>query len=159
MDDAQGTTVKRRLLRVLKWCAALVVIGAIGLAVLLHALLSVGYLNMAFTYWQLKPQSTLAMAYPLEPGQSVVVRMEGDSLVAQEIGGMGMGGIEVARSEGGGRYAIFDRGGGHLGIQGYVFAPHAEDADVVHRDAFGGFEGRAVKALFGGWYTYESTEE
>jgi hypothetical protein len=159
MVEPRLEKTKHTLMRWLKWCLALFVLGVICLVTLIRGAFSVGYLNMTVAYWHLKPQATLAMDYPLEPGQSEVVRMEEDQLVAQRIGGMGMGGMRLGHTPDGDRYVTFDRGGGHLGIQGYVYAPYAEDSDEVHQDAFDGFEGREVSFLFGGWYTYDSTEE
>ena len=159
MVDPRTKKTIQILLKCVKWCLALFVLGVIGFVTLVTATLSVGYLNMTVMYWQLKPRATLAMNYPLEPGQSEIVRMEDDQLVAQSIGGMGMGGMQIVHRLDGSRYVIFDRGGGHLGNQGYVYAPYAEDSDHVHLDTFDGFEGREVSFLFGGWYTYDSTED
>ena len=160
MMEPRLEKTRQLLIRWLKWTLALIVLGFIGFFMLIQATLSVGYLNMTLAYWKLAPQATLAMDYPLEPGQSVIVREEEDGeLVAQQVGGMGMGGMRITHQPNGDRYVVFDRGGGHLGNQGYVYAPYAEDRRHVHRDAFGDFEGRAVSALFGGWYTYDSTED
>jgi hypothetical protein len=159
MVEPRLRKTKQILMRWLKWCLALFVLGLIGFVTLITGALSVGYLNMTAMYWSLKPNATLAMDYPLEPGQSEIVRREDGRLVAQRMGGMGMGGMRIGQTPDGDRYVVFDRGGGHLGNQGYVYAPHAEDSDQVHQDAFGGFEGREVSFLFGDWYTYDSTED
>jgi len=160
MVEPQLRKTQQVLIRYLKWALVLIMLGFIGFFMLLQATLSVGFLNMSLVYWKLAPQATLAMDYALEPGQSVIVREEEDGkLSAQQIGGMGMGGIRITHQPNGDRYVVFDRGGGHLGNQGYVYAPYAKDSHQVHEGAFGGFEGREVSGLFGDWYTYDSTED
>ena len=69
------------------------------------------------------------------------------------------GSIDIRQLGPGVRCVTIDRGGGHLGVQGYVYFPDAQGDGHVHEAVFGGFEGRAAWHLIGGWYAYDSTEE
>jgi len=119
-----------------------------------HTLISVGYLNLTANIWELQEQANLAMEYPLEPGQTVRVEFEEGQLVEQDHGR-----IIIHHQADGGRVVTFDRGGGHLGTQGYVYAPDAGGTGRVHQVAFGGFEGRGLWYLYGSWWSYDSTED
>lgn len=145
--------------KILAWTLGLVVVGIVGLATLWTAMISVGYLNLTMNLWSLQEEAELAMALPVEPGETVVASTEDGQLVVQQDRRMAWGGVVITRKADGDRFLTFDRGGGHLGNQGYVYAPYAEDSDQVHQDAFGSFEGRDVSFLYGSWYSYDSTED
>ncbi|MDP6944839.1 MAG: hypothetical protein QF464_11870 [Myxococcota bacterium] len=140
-------------MKVLWWLVRLVALGVVGLATLWTASISVGYMNLTMTLWSLQEQAGLAMDYPLAPGDTAMVTMRDGELVKQR-GGR----VFITRKVDGDRFVTFDRGGGHLGHQGYVYAPYADDDAQVHQDAFGGFEGREVSHLYGSWWCYDSTE-
>jgi hypothetical protein len=125
-----------------------------ALLVAWNTAISVGYLNLTFSLWWLGEKASMAMEYPVEPGQSVLVGLEDGQLVEQRRGPM-----LIKRKADGERLVIFDRGGGHLGVQGYVYAPDADDTRQVHEEAFGGFEGRELWYLYGSWWSYESSED
>ncbi len=110
-------------------------------------------MNLTMNLWSLQEQVGLAMDYPLEPGETAMVTKRDGQLVKQR-GGR----VFITRKADGDRFVTFDRGGGHLGNQGYVYAPYADDDEQVHQDAFGGFEGREVSHLYGSWWSYDSTE-
>ncbi len=139
-------------MKVFKWLFGLVALGFVGLATLWTASISVGYMNLTMNLWSLQEQVGLAMDYPLEPGERAMVTMREGKLVVDR------GQIFIAHKSDGDRFVTFDRGGGHLGNQGYVYAPYADDDEQVHQDAFGGFEGREVSHLYGSWWSYDSTE-
>jgi hypothetical protein len=68
----------------------------------------------------------------------------------------------IKRKDNGERFVTFDRGGGHLGYQGYVYSPDAEDTTQVHNEVFGGYEGYEgyeLWYLYGSWWSYESTQD
>ena len=150
MRDERLQKTKRILLRAL----GLVIFGFVGLAMLWISHISVGYLNMAASYWSLKPIATLAMTYPLEPGQSVKVEHEDGALIAERFGR-----ITIIQADDEVRVVTFDRGGGHLGTQGYIYAPSATDSHLTQKGAPGASESIEISALFGDWYTYDSREE
>ena len=139
--------------KILLGILATVVLGFVGLLVLWSAAISVGYLNLAMSYSGISGEAELAMTYPLEPDQKVMVTQQGGKLVP------GHGRIFITRKADGDRFVTFDRGGGHLGQQGYIYAPSAEDDEQVHQDAFGGWASREVGHLIGGWWYYDSTED
>ena len=140
--------------KILIGCVGVVALGFVGLVMFWIALTTVGYLNMAVSYWSLKPLANLAMTYPLEPGQSIQVEPNNGALVAERFGR-----ISIQVTSDGARVVTFDRGGGHLGVQGYIYAPAHGGSHDVHQERFGDFESREVSYLFGDWYTYDSTEE
>ena len=150
MKKAHLKKTQRILVRFVVLC----VLGFFALATLWGASISVGYLNLALSYEALKPQAELAMHYPLTPGQRARVTLEGEALVASPLGRITI--LQASEAE---RVVIFDRGGGHLGIQGYLYAPTTEDVETVYAMAFGDLEAREVNALIGGWYSYDSTED
>jgi hypothetical protein len=129
-------------------------LGFVALILVWYTHLSVGYLNLTVSLWELHEQADLAMGYPVEPGQTVLVQLEDGQLVEQVRGRM-----SITRKAGGERFVLFDRGGGHLGNQGYVYAPYAEDTRQVHNDVFGGYEGRELWYLYGSWWSYDSPED
>jgi len=139
--------------KILLILVGLPVLGFVALTVAWHTVISVGYLNLSTSLWWLHEKADLAMEYPLEPGEMVLVGLEYGQLVEKRRGQM-----LIKRKADGGRFVTFDRGGGHLGVQGYIYAPDAEDTTQVHNEAFGGFEGRDVRYLWGSWWSYESTE-
>jgi len=143
--------------KVLGILAGLVVLGFFGLFMSWYTFITVGYLNLTTNLWWLSEEASLAMEYPLEPGEGVLVQERDGELVEQRFGGRGT--MAIKRNADGNRSVTFERGGGHLGTQGYVYAPYAEDNAQVHNDAFGGFEGREVIHLYGSWWRYDSTEE
>ena len=141
--------------KVCLWIVSLFVLGVLGLATLFTAAFSVGYMNLALNYMSLSEEAELAMAYPLEPGQSVQLEVDDGRLV--EVGLMGN--IALSRLPNGDRVVTFDRGGGHLGVQGYIYAPKSGENRGGDEATFGGIEGRRSGHLIGAWYYYESTEE
>ena len=147
----------RKLLKVLACLVGLALLGFFCLAMAWYTYLSVGYLNLTSNLWWLSEEVSLAMEYPLEPGERAVVQARDGRLVEQRF--VGRGTMEIERTPGGERYVRFDRGGGHLGIQGYVYAPYAKDSAQVHQEVFDGFEGREESFLYGSWWAYDSTEE
>ena len=140
--------------KILIGCVGVVALGFVGLVMFWIALTTVGYLNMAVSYWSLKPLANLAMTYPLEPGQSIQVEPDNGALVAERFGR-----ISIHVTSDGARVVTFDRGGGHLGTQGYIYAPSATDSHLTQKGAPGASESIEISALFGDWYTYDSTEE
>ena len=143
--------------KVLKILAGLVVIGFFSLCLAWYTFATVGYLNLTASLWFLPAEASLAMEYPLEPGEEAVVAERGGKLVKERFAGRGA--MVIKRQLNGDRYVKFERGGGHLGSQGYVYAPDAEDTAQVYEDVFQSFEGREVSYLYGSWWTYDSTEE
>ena len=126
----------------------------IGLFVVWNISNSVGYLNLTVNLWSLNKQAELALEYPVAPGRVALTEYEGDQLVERRYGR-----VAILGSDDDTRVVIFDRGGGHLGMRGYVYAPGAQDTDQVHQDAFEGFEGRSVRHLYGDWWAYKSVED
>ncbi|MEC7242131.1 MAG: hypothetical protein VXW32_12930 [Myxococcota bacterium] len=114
----------------------------------------VGRANLTLNLSALRAEAEIAMAVPLEPGQGTVGDISDQGFTPFEYGR-----TYIFRKPNGDRLVIFDRGGGHLGHQGYVYAPYAESSAEVHRDAFGDFEGRKVWKMYGNWWAYDSTEE
>jgi len=143
--------------KVLRILAVVVTIGFFALFMAWYTFVTVGYLNLTASLVWIVGEASLAMEYPLEPGEEAVVEERDGQLVAQRFGGRGA--MVIKRKLDGDRYVTFERGGGHLGSQGYVYAPYAEDSAQVHNDAFGGFEGREVVYLYGSWWRYDSTED
>jgi hypothetical protein len=132
----------------------------VSLVLLWTSMITVGYGNLAVSGWHVSGWHVSglvdrAMEVPLEPGSTVFVAPEGDALIPARYSRH----IQITREDDGSRFLVLDRGGGHLGIQGYVYHPEASDTEQVHQDAFGGFEGREVHDLIGSWWRYHSPEE
>ena len=144
-----------KVLKVLGWLIVVAVSIVFWLAVLWTSMISVGYLNLAMSYSGLSDLVDQAMEYPLEPDSRAHVASQGDSLVPARHGRD----ITITRKKDGSRFVVFDRGGGHLGNQGYIYHPEASDSEQVHQDAFGGFEGREVDYLIGSWWSYDAPED
>ncbi len=143
--------------KVLCILVGLLALGFFGLFMAWYTFISVGYLNLTANLWWMSEETSLAMEYPLEPGEGVVVEERDGQLLEQRFAGRGR--LSIKRKPDGNRYVTFERGGGHLGSQGYVYAPYAEDTTQVYNDVFGGFEGREVSYLYGSWWSYDSTDE
>ena len=149
--DYPGVSKAKKMLLVLMGLPIFVLV---VLALGWHTLISVGYLNLTANIWELQQKASLAMEYPLEPGQTVLVELEEGQLVEQDHGQ-----IMIHRQADGERVVTFDRGGGHLGNQGYIYAPDAGVTAQLHNEVFGGFEGRELWYLYGSWWSYDSTED
>ena len=91
---------------------------------------------------------------PLQPGQSMMGNLEGDTLVAHEF----FGNVEVFKTPSGSILVKVDRGGGHLGNQGYLYS---EDTSINAAEAFGysELEGYATSRMSLRWWSYDSTED
>ena len=121
---------------------------------------SVGYANLSFSQFSMKPFAEKAYAYPNPPGQNTLLSLQGDKLLPAKHGlsYFRTGAVYLHHTQSDKRFVTFDTGGGHLGKQGYVYAENST-AEEVHQVAFSGYEGMAVRALFGAWYGYDSLEE
>ena len=143
--------------KVLRILAVVVTIGFFALFMAWYTFVTVGYLNLTASLVWIVGEASLAMEYPLEPGEEAVIEERDGKLVKQRFGGRGT--MFIKRKPDGDRYVTFERGGGFLGPQGYVYAPYAEDSTEVHNDVFDGFEGSEVVYLYGSWWRYDSTED
>lgn len=153
----EGVSVLSTLWKVLRILMGLAAIGCFALFLAWYTFITVGYLNLTANLWWMSKEVSLAMDYPLKPGEEAVVQERDGRLVEQRFGGRGT--MEIQRTPDGNRHVRFERGGGHLGSQGYVYAPYTTDTDRVYKDAFDRFEGREVSHLYGSWWSYDSTEE
>ena len=91
---------------------------------------------------------------PLKPGQRMIANLEGDTLVAHEF----YGDVEVFKTPSGSIILKVNRGGGHLGNQGYLYS---EDTEINAAEAFGyaDREGYATSRMSLRWWSYDSTED
>ena len=158
--ESEGPTSEARPRRMAAWKKVVLILGGslvfgfVGLVVVVQAALTVGYLNLMVSYGYLGDVAEQAMRYPLEGRAGALVEMGDDGLEEARFGS-----IDIRQLGPGVRCVTIDRGGGHLGVQGYVYFPDAQGDGHVHEAVFGGFEGRAAWHLIGGWYAYDSTEE
>ena len=115
---------------------------------------SVGRLNFVAIYPTLSDIVQAAEKAPLEPGQGMVANLEEDTLVPHEI----FGNVEVLKTPSGSIMIKIDRGGGHLGNQGYLYS---EDRNINAPEAFGytDIEGYATSRMSLRWWSYDSTED
>ena len=115
---------------------------------------SVGRVNFLTVTHTLDDIVEAAEKAPLQPGQGMVGNLEGDTLVAHEF----FGNVEVLKTPSGSILVKVDRGGGHLGNQGYLYS---EDASINAAEAFGytEMEGYATSRMSLRWWSYDSTED
>ena len=115
---------------------------------------SVGRLNFVTIYPSLDNIVDAAEKAPLQPGQGMIGNLEGDALVPHEF----FGNVEVFKTPSGSIMIKVDRGGGHLGNQGYLYS---EDRNMNAAEAFGytEMEGYATSRMSLRWWSYDSTED
>ena len=115
---------------------------------------SVGRVNFLTVTHTLDDIVEAAEKVPLQPGQSMMGNLEGDTLVAHEF----FGNVQVLKTPSGSILVKVDRGGGHLGNQGYLYS---EDTSINAAEAFGytEMEGYATSRMSLRWWSYDSTED
>ena len=115
---------------------------------------SVGRLNFIALTPMLDDIVEAAEKATLQPGQSMVASLEGDTLVARDF----FGDVQVLKTSSGSLIIKVDRGGGHLGSQGYLYS---EDTEINAAEAFGyaDREGYTTSRISLGWWSYDSTED
>ena len=69
--------------KVLCILVGLLALGFFGLFMAWHTFISVGYLNLTANLWWMSEEASLAMEYPLEPGEGVVVEERDGQLLEQ----------------------------------------------------------------------------
>ena len=143
-------TVKRFLLIVV----GIPLFCALCFFVWFSAVTSVGRLNFLTVTQMLDDIVEAAEKAPLLPGQRMIANLEGDTLVAHEL----FGDVEVFKTASGSIIVKVDRGGGHLGNQGYLYS---EDTNINAAKAFGyaDREGYATSRMSLHWWSYDSTED
>ena len=114
----------------------------------------IGRVNLTANLSSLRSDVNAAMAHPLEPGQTAIGEVENGQFTLFQYGR-----IRVTRKVDGEHFVVFDRGGGHLGQQGYIYAPSATSSEQVHQEVFNGFEGREVWKMYGNWWAYDNPED
>ena len=120
---------------------------------LLWTTLSVGHLNFLATKSELNQIATLAEKLELKPGQSTMVVLNNGALVPAEFMG-----THVWRDAENRLFISINRGGGHLGRQGYIYS---SDPDIkpVEEHGFPLAESHEFKRMNSHWWSYDSTEE
>ena len=115
---------------------------------------SVGRVNFLTVTPTLDSIVEAAEKAPLQPGQSMMGNVEGDTLVAHEF----FGNVEAVKTPSGSILVKVDRGGGHLGNQGYLYS---EDTNINAAEAFGytEMEGYETSRMSLHWWSYDSTED
>ena len=115
---------------------------------------SVGRLNFVTIYPTLDDIVEAAERAPLQPGEGMTANLEGDTLVAHEF----FGNVAVFKTPSGSIVVKVDRGGGHLGNQGYLYS---EDINTNAAEAFGydQREGYDTSRMSLRWWSYDSTED
>ena len=146
----QLRTVKRYLLIIL----GIPLFCALCFFVWFSTVTSVGRLNFLTVTHVLDEIVEAAERVPLRPGQRMIANLEGDTLVAHEF----FGDVEVFKTPSGSIIVKVNRGGGHLGNQGYLYS---EDTDINAAEAFGyaDQEGYATSRMSLRWWSYDSTED
>ena len=146
----QLRTVKRYLLIIL----GIPLFCALCFFVWFSTVTSVGRLNFLTVTHVLDEIVEAAERAPLRPGQRMIANLEGDTLVAHEF----FGDVEVFKTPSGSIIVKVNRGGGHLGNQGYLYS---EDTDINAAEAFGyaDQEGYATSRMSLRWWSYDSTED
>ena len=146
--------MKNKLKKLLLWLVG----GALGLFCLLvcaiWTVLGVGYFNWTATVVQNLRLVEAAEEYVVGPGASARVELMDDGFGAHAYGRH-----KLVRSGDDSFVLVIDRGGGHLGVQGYVYSDEVRGRRTVHDLAFDGFEGRALRRLSLRWWTYWSPED
>ena len=139
--------------KVLKFVVGGIVVAFLGFWLLLTAGLTVGHINYAFVKHDLHLLSLQARALPIEPGQRVALQVSNGKLIPAAIAR-----TRAWRNADGRLFVTFDRGGGHLGSQGYIYS---EDADftVAGADGFPLAESYEYKRMNGNWWSYDSVED
>ena len=125
----------------------------IGFVLFLWTTLSVGHLNFLAQKSELNQIATLAEKLDLKPGQSTLVTLDKGALVPTKFMG-----IDVWRDAENRLFISINRGGGHLGRQGYIYA---SDPDIkpVEEHGFPLAESHEFKRMNSHWWSYDSTEE
>ena len=115
---------------------------------------SVGRVNFFAVMNHLDNIVAAAERAPLQPGERMIANLEGDTLVRHEY----FGNVEVIKIPSGSIIIKVDRGGGHLGNQGYLYS---ETTEINAAEAFGysNMEGFATSRMSLHWWSYDSTED
>lgn len=115
---------------------------------------SVGRLNFFNVMHHLDDIVSAAERAPLQPGERIIANLEGENLVGHEY----YGDITVIKVPSGSIIIKVDRGGGHLGNQGYLYS---ENLEINAAEAFGyaDMEGYATSRMSLHWWSYDSTED
>jgi len=142
----------RHMIKLLGYLAA----GAVALFVLFclafMVMTSVGHLNFLFERWTLQSLPSTIREVTVAPGERVMVEHRDGRLKRTEIAR-----DFVIRDADGRLFLEVDRGGGHLGIQGYIYSDDP-DVDVSKHPAFGR-ESYEYKHVGAHWWSYDSTED
>ena len=123
-----------------------------GLWLFFTAAFSVGHINFALTGKALKHVADLAPSMELNPGESVHVELQNDKLVQVKLSS-----IKISRKKDGQFFVNFYRGGGHLGMQGYLYSHDPTISNI--REVAGYSESVEFRRLREHWWTYDSLEE
>ena len=152
------TLRQKENLRTIKWFL-LIIVGiplffALCFFLWFSTVTSVGRVNFLTVTHTLDDIVEAAEKAPLQPGQGMVGNLEGGTLVAHEF----FGNVEVLKTPSGSILVKVDRGGGHLGNQGYLYS---EDTSINAAEAFGysELEGYATSRMSLRWWSYDSTED
>lgn len=115
---------------------------------------SVGRLNFLTVMNYLDDIVAVAESDPLQPGERMIAHLEGDTLVSHEC----RGDVELIKIPSGSIIIKVDRGGGHLGTQGYLYS---EDTEINATEAFGyaDRESYVTSRMSLRWWSYASTED
>ena len=135
-----------------------IVVGVgVGLIVLLgftfSVLMGVGHLNFAVNKAGLHRMAVQAHTLEVAPGQRVMVQMSGGRLVKAEFSDM------AVRRDAEGRLSMWiNRGGGHLGSQGYIYSADPS-FDVPNGPGTPSAESNAYTRVARHWWSYDSVED
>ena len=99
-----------------------------------------------------KDIAELAPAIPLKPGESMHVELRDGKLVPVR-----MSSTKVTRKTGGQLLVTFYRGGGHLGMMGYIYCDDARVSNM--REVAGYSESVEFRRLRDRWWSYDSLED
>ena len=115
---------------------------------------SVGRLNFLTVNHLLDNIVEAAEKSELKSGQRMIANLEGNTLVAHEF----FGNVEVFKTPSGSILIKVDRGGGHLGNQGYLYS---ETTEINAAEAFGyaDREGYDTSRMSLCWWSYDSNED
>ena len=96
----------------------------------------------------------VAESDPLQPGERMIAHLEGDTLVSHEC----RGDVELIKIPSGSIIIKVDRGGGHLGTQGYLYS---EDTEINATEAFGYADRQSyvTSRMSLHWWSHASTED
>ena len=144
--------MKSWIKKILIVCGAGVVTAFFGLWLFFTAAFSVGHINFMLAGGALKDIAKLAPAMPVKPGESMYVELRDDKLVPVEISH-----IKVTRKTGGQLLVVFYRGGGHLGMMGYVYCDDTRVSNI--REVAGYSESVEFRRLRDHWWSYDSLED